>query len=67
MLIENMGLCEHSFLVSMFFTYLVLSTLMSMNNCLCMNIIQRMNFAFYTMIVGAVFLFTLYLSKLHLQ
>lgn len=66
-LIENMGLCEHSFLVSMFFTYLVLSTLMSMNNCLCMNIIQRMNFAFYTMIVGAVFLFTLYLSKLHLQ
>ena len=53
--------------MSMFFTYLVLSTLMSMNNCLCMNIIQRMNFAFYTMIAGAIFLFTLYLSKLHLQ
>ena len=64
---ENMGLCEQSFLVSMFFTYLVLSSLMSMNNFLCKNIIQRMNFSFYTMIVGAIFLFALYLSKLHLQ
>ena len=62
-----MGLCEQSFLVSMFFTYVVLSTLMSMNNFLCKNIIQRMNFSFYTMIVAAIFLFSLYLSKLHLQ
>ena len=38
-LTENKGLCEQSFLVSMFFTHMVLSTLMSMNNCLCKNII----------------------------
>ena len=38
-LTENKGLCEQSFLVSMFFTYLVLSTLMSMNNFLCKDII----------------------------
>ena len=66
-LTENMGFCEQSFLVSMFFTYLVLSTLMSMNNFLCSSIIQRMNFSFYAMIAGASFLFALYLSKLHLQ
>ena len=65
-LVENLGLCEQCFLVSVFFTYLVMSTLMSMNNCLCKNILQRMNFSFYGMMVGAGFLFALFLSKLHL-
>lgn len=65
-IMENTGLSEQCFLVSSFFTYLVLSTLMSMNNSLCSNIVQRMNFSFYAMIVGASFLVSLYLSKLHL-
>ena len=60
------GLCEQCFLVSAFFTYMVLSTLMSMNNSICSNIVQRMNFSFYLMIAGASFLVSLYLSKLHL-
>ena len=63
---ENMGMSEQCFLASVFFTYLVLSTLLSMNNCICRNIIQRMNFSFYAMMVGAGFLFALYLSKMHL-
>ena len=54
-------------MVSVFFTYVVLSTLMSMNNYLCKNIIQRMNFSFYAMVVGATFVFLLYLSKMHLM
>lgn len=64
---EKSGLSEQGFLVSVFFTYLVLSTLMSMSNFMCHNIIQRMNFAFYAMIAGAIFLFILYLAKIHLM
>ena len=66
-LVEGVGLCEQSFLISVFFTYMVLSTLLSMNNCICRNVIQRMNFSFYGMMVGSCFIFALYLSKLHLQ
>ena len=65
-LVEQLGMPEHCFLVSAFFTYVVLSTLMSMNNYLCSNIVMRMNFSFYAMTIGIGFLFVLYLSKLHL-
>ena len=64
---ENTGLTEQCFLVSVFFTYVVLSTLMSMNSDMTRNIITQMNISFYTMIGGAVFLLLLYLAKLHQQ
>ena len=67
MLVESEGLSEQCFLVSVFCTYLMLSTLMSMNNSLCRNILQRVNFSFYCMIFGACFLFALNLSKMHLN
>ena len=63
---ESIGMSEQCFLVSAFFTYLVLSTLLSMNNYITQNILQRMNFSFYAMMAGAGFLFVLYLSKMHL-
>mmetsp|Transcript_10754 Transcript_10754/g.13451 ORF Transcript_10754/g.13451 Transcript_10754/m.13451 type:complete len:283 (+) Transcript_10754:151-999(+) len=64
---ESSGFSEQCFLISSFFTYLVLSTLMSMNSILTENVIQRMNLAFYGMIAGAVYMFALYLAKMHLM
>jgi len=66
-LVESPSLSEQCFLVSVFCTYLMLSTLMSMNNSLCRNILQRVNFSFYCMVFGATFLFALNLSKMHLN
>ena len=63
--LESAGLSEQCFLVSSFFSYLVLSTLMSMNTIFTENLVKRMNLAFYGMIVGVVYLFSLYLAKTH--
>lgn len=66
-LLENQGLCETSFLISAFLTYAVLSSLMSMNNFICRSMMQRINFAFYGMMGGTVYIFMLHLSKQHLM
>ena len=60
------ALSEQCFVYSAFLTYLVLSTVLSMNNGMCGNMMQRLNVAFYALIAGGVYMFFLYLSKYHL-
>ena len=63
---ENHALSEQCFVFSAFLAYLVLSTVLSMNNGMCGNMMQRLNVAFHALIAGGVYMFLLYLSKYHL-
>ena len=64
---ESTTLSEQCFVLSAFLAYVVLSTVLSMNNGICGNMMQRLNVAFYAMIAGGVYMFTLFLSKYHLM
>ena len=66
-LTENSGVSQPCFMASVFFTYVCLSSLMSLSNFFSTNIILRLNFAFYTLLVGVGYLFALFLAQDHLM
>ena len=66
-LAENSGVSKPCYMASVFFTYVCLSSLMSLSNFFSTNIILRLNFAFYTLLVGVGYLFALFLAQEHLM
>ena len=60
------GINENCFVMTSFFTFLVLSSIMSMNDYF-KALMDRLNFALYSSAGAIVFLFALYGSKLYLM